>query len=381
MSEQVDHKVVIDSTPETTNDGVDFKVDLNNPPKPKEDAIQEQETEGSVLRDSGETESAGQDTEVGLLQTHESQPEKEEVDALQQESESEEASSEEESSSEEAEEQEEVLNTLPENVDKLVKFMEETGGTIEDYVRLNADYSTISEDKLIEEYYAKTKPHLDAEDIKYMMEDFKYDEDLDDESEIRKKKIAYKEEIAKARNFLEDTKNKYYDEIKANKPAADPNTQKAIDFFNRYTEQQTAAAEKSELFSKRTDQLFNQEFEGFDFNVGENKFKYEVSNPSQVAKSQSNIENFFGKFLDKNGQVKDYKQYHKAIYAAENADSIAKHFYEQGKADATKNITAQSKNIQGEAPRQTAGGDVFINGLKVKAISGADSGSLRIRKK
>ena len=380
MSEQVDHKVVLKSEVEATDNNVDFKVDLANPPKKQEDdAIQKQETEGSVLRDSEETESTGQDPEVGLLQTHESQS-KEEVDALQQESESEEASSEEESSSEEAESEKEVLSTLPENVDKLVKFMEETGGTIEDYVRLNADYSNISEEKLLQEYYAKTKPHLDPEDIKYLMEDFKYDEDMDDEADIRKKKIAYKEEIAKARNFLEDTKNKYYDEIKAAKPAADPEVQKAVDFLNRYTEQQETANRNSQLFTDGTNKLFNKEFEGFNFSIGENEFNYSVNNPSEVAQKQSNVENFFGKFLDKNGQVKDYKAYHKAIYAAENADAIAKHFYEQGKADATKNVMAQSKNIQGEAPRQTAGGDVFIHGLKVRAISGADSGTLRSKK-
>jgi hypothetical protein len=267
---------------------------------------------------------------------------------------------------------------LPENVEKLVKFMEETGGTVEDYVRLNADYSTVKDDALIREYYKKTKPHLDIEEINFLLEDsFSFDEDMDEERDVRKKKLAFKEEIAKARKFLEDTKSKYYDEIKL-RPGVTQDQQKATDFFNRYNEEQKMVQDQHNRFQSNTKNYFNQEFKGFDFNIGEKKFRYGVSDTNGVANTQSDLTNFVGKFLNEKGEVKDYAGYHKAIYAAENADTIANHFYEQGKADAVKDVMAKSKNVSNE-PRVTSTGDVFINGLRVKAISGVDSSKLKLK--
>ena len=269
---------------------------------------------------------------------------------------------------------------LPENVEKLVKFMEETGGTVEDYVRLNADYSNINDDALIREYYKQTKPHLDIEEVNFLLEDnFSFDEDVDEERDIKKKKLAFKEEIAKARKFLEDTKSKYYDEIKL-RPGVTQDQQKATDFFNRYNEEQKMVQNQHERFQNNTKNYFNQEFKGFDFNIGEKKFRYGVSDTDGVANTQSDLTNFVGKFLNEKGEVKDYAGYHKAIYAAENADTIANHFYEQGKADAVKDMMAKSKNVSNE-PRVTSTGDVFINGLRVKAISGVDSSKLKIKTK
>ena len=267
---------------------------------------------------------------------------------------------------------------LPENVEKLVKFMEETGGTVEDYVRLNADYSNINDDALIREYYKQTKPHLDIEEVNFLLEDsFSFDEDMDEERDIKKKKLAFKEEIAKARKFLEDTKSKYYDEIKL-RPGVTQDQQKATDFFNRYNEEQKMVQDQHKRFQSNTKNFFNQEFKGFDFNIGEKKFRYGVSDTDGVANTQSDLTNFVGKFLNEKGEVKDYAGYHKAIYAAENADTIANHFYEQGKADAVKDVMAKSKNVSNE-PRVTSTGDVFINGLKVKAISGVDSSKLKLK--
>ena len=267
---------------------------------------------------------------------------------------------------------------LPENVEKLVKFMEETGGTLEDYVRLNADYSNVDDNTLLKEYYKQTKPHLDMEEINFLLEDnFSYDEEMDEERDIRKKKLARKEEIAKAKSFLEETKSKYYDEIKL-RPGVTKDQQKAMDFFNRYNEEQKTVQAQHNRFKSNTKNFFNQEFKGFDFNVGEKKFRYGVSNTEDVANSQSDLTNLIGKFLDNKGEVKDFKGYHKAIYAAQNADTIANHFYEQGKADAVKDMMAKSKNISNE-PRATSNGEVYINGMKVRAISGVDSSKLKIR--
>ena len=272
----------------------------------------------------------------------------------------------------------ETGKALPENIEKLVSFMEETGGTVEDYVRLNADYSQVDSNTLLREYYKQSKPYLDNSEVNLLIEDnFQYDEDLDDERDIRKKKLAYKEEVAKAQSFLEQTKSKYYDEIKL-RPGVTQEQKKATDFFNRYNEEQNTRIKQHEAFKDQTKQLLNNDFKGFDFNLGEKKFRYGVQNASQVGETQSDISNVVGKFLDDKGNVKDPAGYHKAMYAAMNADKIASHFYEQGKADAIKEVVSTSKNPSTNEPRK-ATGDVFINGLKVRSISGADSSQLKIK--
>ncbi len=274
--------------------------------------------------------------------------------------------------------QAESTKQLPKNIEKLVSFMEDTGGTVADYVRLNADYTNVDNNTLVREYYKQTRPHLDHEDVSLLLEDFDYDEELDDDKDIRKKKIAFKEEVGKAKNFLEDLKGKYYDEIKL-RPGVTQEQQKAVDFFNRYNEEQQVIKQRQENFSNKTNQLFSNDFKGFDFSVGDKKFKYGVKNPESVAKAQTDIGNFVKKFLNDKGEISDANGYHKALYAARNADTLAQHFYEQGKADAVKDVMAKSKNISTE-PRQSAQGEVFVNGLKVKAISGVDSSKLKIKK-
>ena len=268
---------------------------------------------------------------------------------------------------------------LPENVEKLVSFMEETGGTVEDYVRLNADYSSVDNNTLLKEYYRKSKPHLDDDEINFLLEDsFSYDEDLDEERDIRKKKLAFKEEVQEAKNFLEDLKGKYYDEIKL-RPGVTQEQQKAMEFFNRYNEEKSLNSQKHDRFKKATSDLFNNDFKGFDFNVGDKKFRYGVNNPTSLAEKQSELSNIIGKFLNDKGEVSDHKGYHKAMYAASNVDKIASHFYEQGRADAVKEVVNGSKNLS-DQPRQTSGDSVFVNGIRVKSISGADSSKLKIKK-
>ncbi len=267
---------------------------------------------------------------------------------------------------------------LPENVEHLVQFMNETGGTIEDYARLNADYSQVDDNTLLREYYKKTKPHLNDEEISFIMEDnFTYDEEEDAERDIKKKKLAYKEEVANAKKFLDDVKDKYYKEIRL-RPGVTQEQQKAIDFFNRYTKDQERAQKQHEDFQTQTKQLFNKDFKGFDFDLGDKKFRYGVKNTSETAEAQANLQNFVGQFLDDKGNIKDARGYHKALYAARNVDTLARHFYEQGQADAVKDVVKKSKNISQE-PRKTQSGDVFVGGIKVKAISGTDLGKLKIK--
>jgi hypothetical protein len=269
---------------------------------------------------------------------------------------------------------------MPENINKLVSFMKETGGTIEDYTRLNRDYSQLDENSLLREYYKNTKPHLDHEEISFIMEDnFTYDEEADEERDIKKKKLAFKEEIAKAKSFLKETKEKYYDEIKL-RPGVTQDQQKAMDFFNRHNKEQEKVKRIRDNFEANTKELLNENFEGFDFNVGEKTFRYNVSNPSEVVEKQSSLSTFVKKFLNKEGEISDTAGYHKAVYAARNADTIAQHFYEQGKADAVKDVVAKSNNINAE-PRNNPTGDVFIGGLKVRAINGVDSSKLKFKTK
>ena len=359
-----------------------IKVDLT-PKKEEEDAIQEQSTDESVLR--------AEQPEVGLQEVVEGNEEptvvakevnEEKVTVIQEITEEEvvkEATKLTEEVNEAIENKETTGKQLPENIEKLVSFMEETGGSVEDYVRLNADYSNIDNTALLKEYYKTTRPHLDAEEVSFLIEDaFSWDEDIDDERDIRKKKLAFKEEVAKAKTHLEDLKGKYYEEIKL-RPGTTQEQQKAMEFFNRYNEEQNIAQQQHESFKNNTKELFNNDFKGFDFAIGEKKFRYNVQNTNQVAENQSNINNLIKKFLNDKGDVVDTKGYHKAMYAAENVDKIANHFYEQGKADAVKEVVNSSKNIDA-TPRQSPG-DVYIQGLKVRAISGADSSKLKVKTK
>tara|TARA_R110002020_G_scaffold71191_2_gene184159 strand:+ start:843 stop:2054 length:1212 start_codon:yes stop_codon:yes gene_type:complete len=347
-----------------------IKVDLTT--KNQEDAVQEQKTEKLPDdKQAGDLPKVEEEVRVSDTDVKEESP-IEVIEEIKEETIAEEIKKEETP----------VVETpkLPENVDKLVKFMEETGGTVEDYVELNKDYSKLNNDQLLQEYLIKTKPHLDSEDISLIMEDYKYDEDLDEQKEIRRKKLAYKEAVASAKQDLESRKNKYYAEIKQ-RPGVTQEQQKATDFFNRYNKQQETIKQTQQDFKQRTKNLFNTDFKGFDYNVGDKKFRYKVQDPSKIAETQSNISNFVEKFLDKEGKISDTAGYHKALYAAMNADKLASHFYEQGKADGVKNMVQKSKNPSVDAPRQVAGGDVYVAGFKVKSISGADSSKLKIKKR
>ena len=339
----------------------------------KEDAVQTQETDDSNAivekpEDSGDSKEVVEEirTTEETVESPLTLVDEEEVDETVQAVEK------------AVEKAEQTGKPLPENIEKLVSFMEETGGTVADYVRLNADYSSVDNNTLVREYYKQTRPHLDHEDVSLLLEDFDYDEELDEDKDIRKKKIAFKEEVGKAKSFLEGLKGKYYDEIKL-RPGVTQEQQKAVDFFNRYSEEQQTVKQKQEHFSSTTNELFSNDFKGFDFSVGDKKFRYGVKNPENVAKAQMDIADFVKTFLDESGNISDVKGYHKALYAARNSDTLAQHFYEQGKADAVKDVMAKSKNISTE-PRQSAQGEVFVNGLKVKAISGVDSSKLKVKK-
>ena len=357
-----------------------YKVDLSKPPKQEQDAVQEQETEDGVLRGSSENEEAGQEAEVEL------QGVREEEEVVLEEITDEEVEEKVEELQEEVEEAIEEAQSnaqpLPENIQKVVDFMNETGGSLEDYVRLNADYSNVDDNTLLTEYYKQTKPHLSYDEIQFLMEDeFSFDEEVDEPKFIKRKKLAHKEAIAEAKNFLTGLKDKYYEEVKLGSKLL-PEQQKAIDFFNRYNNEQKQADEllekQSKHFEQETNKFFNKDFKGFNFNVGEKKYRFNVKDVSKV--KPQNLSSVFDKYVDKNQLLTNASDFHKALFAASNPDSIANHFYQQGKADAIKQMTADAKNID-MTPRKTADGFVDAGGLKVKVISGDNLSGAKLKLK
>ena len=368
-------KVDLSQKPEETQEtGDTIKVDLAE--KKEDDAIQVSSTDESNAPVEESKDSPSSEEVAKEVRITEEEPV---IQEITQEEVQEQKETLQEQVKEAVQESQDTAEPLPENIQKVVDFMSETGGTLEDYVRLNADYSNVDNNTLLREYYRQSKPHLDSEDVNILLEDFTWDEELDEQKDIRKKKIAYKEEVAKAKGFLEGLKNKYYDEIKL-RPGVTQQQKEAVDFFNRYNENQQTIKQRTDNFQGRTKNYFNDDFKGFDFKLGEKQFRYGLKDNSSVANQQSDISNFIKKFLNDKGEVSDLSGYHKALYVANNPDRIINHFYEQGRADAVRDLTAKSKNISNE-PRSTQSGDVFVNGYRVKSVSGADSSRLKIKTK
>jgi len=272
---------------------------------------------------------------------------------------------------------------LPENIQKVVDFMDETGGTLEDYVRLNTDYSQLNEDQLLREYYETKYKSYDREDIDFLLEDkFSYDEELDEERDVRLKKIERKRALSEAKEHLDNLKSKYYDEIKAGS-RLNPDQQKAVEFFNRYTKESEEAAKIAEQqtsrFNRESAKVFNENFQGFDYNVGDKKYRFKVNDTGKVKDTQGDINNFIKKFLNEKGEMSDAKGYHKSLFTAMNADQVAQHFYEQGKADAVKDSMARTKNVDMN-PRGVHEEVTAANGWKIRAVdSGTNSSKLKVK--
>ena len=268
---------------------------------------------------------------------------------------------------------------LPENVEKLVKFMEETGGSVEDFVLLNRDLSKYNDGDLLREYYKQSKPWDSQEVSEYMEDNFSYEED-DDPREIRSKKRAFKEELFNAKKFLQGNKEKYYADLKLKKQTDVPQEyQEALEYYNTYQQNAESSKQLTESFLQKTDNVFSQDFKGFDFQVGDNKYRYKVNNVNDTKTQQSDINNFVKPFLDDNGQISDAKGYHKALFTARNADKLAEHFYEQGRADALRQSAKDAKNINMD-PRQE-GVIKTASGQKFKVVSGDSSSKLRMKLK
>tara|TARA_R100001594_G_scaffold31640_1_gene58923 strand:+ start:2988 stop:4169 length:1182 start_codon:yes stop_codon:yes gene_type:complete len=274
--------------------------------------------------------------------------------------------------------------SLPENVQKLVDFMDETGGDINDYVNLNRDVEKMDDSDVLDEYYKTTKSHLTPEERSFLLEEtYGVNEDTDDDRTARMKKIALKEQVAEARAYLDRQKSKYYEDIKAGSKLTDEQ-KAAIDFFNKSEEQKKKFEASKKTFLTKTDNLFSKEFKGFEYNVGDKKYRFNVKDADKVKTSQSDINNFVKKFTNKEtSNLEDAEGYHKSLFTAMNADTIAKHFYDQGKADAIKDQVAKDKNIDLN-PRKTHG-EYETGGVKVRVLGDSSSElknrSFKIRKK
>ena len=357
------------------------KVDLSKPPTKKvEDADTEQET-ADVVEDKQTAPLQEVVEEVPPEQTtvQDDKPVIEEVTEEEQKEVEEVV----EETKEAIAESEATGKPLPENVQKLMDFMEDTGGDLNDYVKLNRDYSKDSDMDILQDYYKQTKPHLSSDEIDFLMEDkFSFDQDADEEIDIKRKKLALKEQVASARSHLDGQKSKYYEEIKSGVKLT-TEQQKAINFFDRYNkeskETERIAKTQKDTFLKKTDQVFNNKFKGFEYNVGEKKYRFNVKNTNEVKQTQSDINNFVKKFLNKNQVMEDAKGYHKSLFTAMNADAVANHFYEQGKADAIKERVAKDKNININ-PRQSHG--EIKTGTTVRVLGeGSNDFKFKIRNK
>jgi len=377
-------KVLENNTKQKEDDVI--KVDLTKPPTPKTE--EKNETTEEVAKDNTDDNRV-----VELVEDADTTEKQEEV---QPEAETQETPVLEEVTEEEVKEEVEDLakqaqeamlesaetgKALPENLQKVVDFMEETGGTLEDYVRLNQDFSSYDDMTVLKEYYKQTKSHLTSDEIEFLIDDsFSYDEDEDDERDIKKKKIALKEQVANAKSHLDGQKSKYYEEVKAGSRLT-TEQQKAVNFFNRYNkeseENKKIADKQTNTFKLRTQEVFNDKFKGFEYNVGDKKYRFNVKNANEIKETQGDINNFVKKFLNENNEMSDAKGYHKSLFTAMNPDAIANHFYEQGKADAMKDSVAKAKNVSMD-PRQSFSND-NTSGMKVRVLSDNNSSDFKFK--
>jgi len=344
---------------ESKDDPDVIKVDLSKPVEPQEEVVDENQTDLEEAIEEVAQEEVADDEAPALEEVTEEEVTEELFPGI---------------------EAKEISGDLPENVQKLMDFMDETGGDLQDYVNLNRNVEDLDSQEALLEYYKRTKPHLDSEEINFLMEDnFSFDEDVDDERDIKRKKLALKEQVAEAKTYLDGQKSKYYEEIKAGSKLTEEQ-QKAINFFDRYNKEsehtRKTAQEQKFKFTKKTEQVFNDKFKGFEYNVGDKKFRFNVKDANQVKETQSDINNFTKKFLDEDNTLSDAKGYHKSLYTAMNADAVAQHFYEQGKADALKDSVAKAKNINTTA--RSSHGEAQTGGMKFKVL-GDDSASFKYK--
>ena len=383
LQEAVD-KGEVDSNYGFQEDGV-YRINVDKPPtKEKENAVQEQETTSiSVGDETGDSKKV--DEEIRVENKEEPEEKISPLEEIVEEPAIEEKQPIEEKIVEEIVEeqpqpQENTKIEYPENIQKLVDFMQETGGSLEDYVNLNKDYSQMDNSSLVYEYYKTTKPHLDNEDINFLMQkNFSYDEETDESSDIRAKQVLFKEELYNAKKYFNDSKSKYYADLKLSKQNDIPDEYvNALEYYKEQQSEKENWTNQQKSFLEKTEKVFDNNFKGFDFQVEDKKFRFKIDNKEKVKEYQSDLKNFINEFIDKDGNLGDASSYHKALFAGRNADKIAAHFYEQGRADAIKTQAKESKNID-MSPRADNSVITTSSGDKIRVVTGDSSDKLRIK--
>jgi len=276
----------------------------------------------------------------------------------------------------------EANEELPSDVSAFLKYKKETGRGIDDFMKLSKDFNALSPEKLLAEYYSATESDLDDEDINYMIEDrFGYDPDFDEEKDIKKKEIAKKKELAKAKKFFEDQKEQYKSPLESSGSLVSDEDKENYNAYKKYVQDaqtvQQESYKKSEYFQKKTEELFNQDFKGFDFNIGDKDLKFLPGDPADLKKSQSDLTNYISKYLDSDGLISDAVGYHRSLSVAMNPEKFAKFFYEQGKAEALLDTAKQTKNIDMEV--RTSPQSISSSGVKVKSIDDGGGRGLKFK--
>jgi len=274
----------------------------------------------------------------------------------------------------------EEAEELPSDVAAYLKYKKETGRGFDDYAKLQKDYTDLSPDALLREYYSITEEGLDSEDISALIEEFDYDEETHEPAEIKKLKLAKKKEIAKAKRFLKQQQEQYKQPLESRESSATANNEELIE-YRQYLEtaksQQEDANLKREWFVKKSDEVFSSEFKGFKFNIGDNDIVYAPGSASELKKAQETPLNFVNKYLDSNGYIKDAEGYHKALAIAMNPEKFAQFFYEQGKSQATDDVIRKTKNV--DMTERSAPEVSVKSGFQVKSVSQPSSKGLRIK--
>ena len=275
----------------------------------------------------------------------------------------------------------ETKEELPEDVAAYFKYKKDTGRGIEDYVKLNRDFDEMNPEVLLAEYFLASEEAIDEEDVEALMDDYTFDTDIDDESTVKKKKLAKKREIVKAKRFFNEQKDKYRQPLESSQDVVSEDTKKQLEEYRQYIDDAQSKTElqkrKFDWFSQKTEEVFSDKFKGFEFKIGENNVTYNPGETSELKNSQSNIMNFVQKYLGEDGLMEDAQGYHKALSLAMNPEKFAQFFYEQGQSEAIETDARKTKNINMNL--RSTPEVVTKGGMKIRTLNPDSGNRLQIR--
>tara|TARA_R100001443_G_scaffold495_2_gene2068 strand:+ start:223 stop:1329 length:1107 start_codon:yes stop_codon:yes gene_type:complete len=272
---------------------------------------------------------------------------------------------------------------LPQDVAAYLDYKEKTGRGINDYVKLNRDFNSMNEESLLKEYYLATEQALDEEDLDIFLSEFDFDAEVDEEKEVKKIKLAKKKAIAKAKKFFNEQKEMYKQPLESRTVGVSKEDKEALEAYQQYVKKSKTYEEetnkKRDWFLTKTKEVFN-DFKGFDFKINEDKVvSYKPTNVEELKESNSDVNKFFTKFMNKEGLLEDAKGFHKALTIAQNPERFAKFFYEQGLSDATEDVTRKIKNVN-MSDRKTPE-IAKKDGVQIRALNQSSGRGLRIKSK